>query len=56
MLSVERRVSLVLRRDLLYFVVPLRALVVYELAASYNFGCLGVYDLFLELRVLIVVD
>ena len=56
MFSVERRVSLVLRRDLLHFVVPFRALIVRELAAGYDFGRLGVYDLFLELRVPVVVD
>ena len=56
MLGVERRVSLVLRRDLSRFVVPLRTLVVRELAAGRNFGRLGVYDLFLELRVLVVVN
>ena len=56
MLSVERRVSLVLRRDLSRFVVPLRALVVRELAAGRDFGRFGVCDLFLELRVLVVID
>ena len=56
MLSVERRVSLVLRRDLSRFVVPLRALVVRELAASRNFGHFGIPDLFLELRIPLIVD
>ena len=48
--------SLVLRRDLSYLVVPLCALVVRELAAGRNFGRLSVCDLFLELRVPVVVD
>ena len=56
MLSVERRVPLVLRRDLFRFVVPLRALVVREFAASRDFGRFGVYDLFLELRIPVIVD
>ena len=55
-LGVERRVSLVLRRDLPRFVVPFRALVVRELAAGRDFSRLGICDLFLELRVPVVVD
>ena len=56
MFSVECRVSLVLHRNLSRFVVPLRALVVRELAAGRDFGRLGVYDPFLELRVPMIVD
>ena len=56
MFSVERRVSLVLCRDLSRFVVPFRALVVRELAAGRDFGRLGVYNLFLELCVPMIVD
>ena len=56
MLSVERQVSLVLRQDLSRFVVPLRALVIRELTAGRNFGRLSVYNLFLELRILIVIN
>ena len=56
MFSVERQVSLVLRQDLPRFVVPLRALVVYELAAGRDFGRLGVYNLFLELHIPVVID
>ena len=56
MLGVKRRVSLVLCWDLSCFVVPFRALVVRELAASRDFGRFSVYDLFLELYILIVID
>ena len=56
MFSIERRVSLVFCRDLSYLVVPLRALIVRELAVSRNFSHFGVLNLFLELRVPIIVD
>ena len=56
MFSIGRRVSLVLYRDLPRFVVPFRALVVRELTAGRNFGYLSVYNLFLELRILIVIN
>ena len=54
--GVERRVPLVFCRDFPRFVVPLRALVVRELAAGRDFGHFGVLDPFLELRVPVVVD
>ena len=47
---------LVFGQDLPYLVVPFRALIVYELATSYNFGYLSLFDLFLELDIPIVVD
>ena len=42
--------------DLLCLVVLFRALIVRELAAGYDFGYLGLFDLLLELDVPIVVD
>ena len=56
MFSVERRVPLVFCQNFPRFVVPLRALVVRELAAGRDFGHFGVLNLFLELRVSVVVD
>ena len=56
MLSVERQVSLVLRRDLSRFVVPLRALIVRKLTGGYDFGYFGVVNLFLELRVPMIIN
>ncbi len=47
---------LVFGRDLLYLVVPFRALIVCELAAGRDFGYLSLFDLFLELDVPMVVD
>ncbi len=47
---------LVFGQDLPYLIVPFRALIVCELAASYNFSHLGLFDLLLELDVPIVVD
>ena len=54
--GVERWVPLVFGRDLLCLVVPFRALIVCELAAGYDFGHLGLFDLLLELDVPMVVD
>ena len=56
MFSVERRVFLVLRRDLPRFVVPFRALVIREFAAGYNFGYFSTPNPFLELRIPVIVD
>ena len=47
---------LVFGQDLPYLIVPFRTLIVCELAAGYNLGYLGLFDLFLELDIPIVID